>query len=58
MGAIAVGIHSVAYWAMTAIAAHVVYRKLGLMILRTARFNVDWLWAGALLFTGIVVLLK
>ena len=38
--------------------AWVVYRKLGLGLLRTAWFNVDWLWAAALVVAGMVVLLK
>jgi len=37
--------------------AWTVYRKLGLRLLRTAWFNLDWLWAGALVVTGAVVLL-
>ena len=41
-----------------ALAAGVVYRKLGLSLLRKAWFNMDWLWAGALVLTGLVVLLK
>jgi hypothetical protein len=40
------------------LAAWVVYRKLGLSLLRTAWLNMDWLWAGALVVTGVVVLLK
>ena len=55
---LAVGLHSFAYLAVTALVAWVVYRKLGLALLRTAWFNVDWLWAGALVVTGVVVLLK
>jgi len=38
--------------------AWVVYRKLGLRLLRTAWLNMDWLWAGALFATGVVVLFK
>jgi len=56
--ALAVGIHSLAYLTVTAFVAWIVYRKLGLALLRTAWFNVDWLWAGALVVTGVVVLLK
>ena len=55
--ALAVGIHSLAYLTVTALVAWIVYRKLGLALLRTAWFNVDWLWAGALVVTGVVVLL-
>lgn len=56
-GAAAVGIHTFAYLFVTAMIAWVVYRKLGLKLLRTAWFNMDWLWAGALAITGLVVLL-
>ena len=54
----AVGIHTVAYLVVMALAAWVVYRKLGLTLLRTAWINLDWLWAGALVVTGAVVLLS
>ena len=56
--AIAVAIHTVAYLAVMTLVAWVVYRKLGLSLLRTAWINVDWLWAAALVVTGIVVFLK
>jgi hypothetical protein len=55
-GAIALLTHTAAYLITTALAAQVVYRKVGLRLLRTAWFNLDWLWAGALIGTGIVVL--
>ena len=55
--AMAVGIHTLAYLLVTAMVAYVVYRKLGLRLLRTAWINLDWLWAGALVITGAVVLL-
>ena len=54
--ALAVALHTLAYFAVMALAAWVVYRKLGLGLLRKAWFNVDWLWAGALVVTGVVVL--
>jgi hypothetical protein len=56
--ALAVGLHSFAYLTVTALIAWIVYRKLGLALLRTAWFNVDWLWAGALVVTGVAVLLR
>jgi hypothetical protein len=55
-GTMALAVHTLVYLAVTALAAWVVYRKLGLAILRTAWFNMDWLWAGALVATGVVVL--
>jgi hypothetical protein len=56
--AMAVGVHTLAYLLVTALVACVVYQKLGLRLLRTAWINLDWLWAGALVITGAVVLLK
>jgi hypothetical protein len=56
--AMAVGLHTLAYFTVMVLAAWVVYRKLGLGLLRKAWFNVDWLWAGALVVAGVVVLLK
>jgi hypothetical protein len=41
---------------MTGVVAWVVYRKVGLAILRKAWFNLDVIWAGALLVTGAVTL--
>ena len=56
--AAAVALHTAAYFTVMVTAAWTVYRKLGLSLLRKAWFNMDWLWAGALVLTGIVVLLK
>ena len=55
---IAVAIHTLAYLVVMTTVAWLVYRKLGLSLLRTAWINVDWLWAGALVVTGVSVLLK
>jgi hypothetical protein len=57
-GAMAVTIHTVAYLLTMTAAAWVVYRKLGLRLLRKAWLNLDWVWAGALVLAGLVVLLK
>ena len=54
----AVALHTAAYFMVMVLAAWIVYRKLGLSLLRKAWFNMDWLWAGALVLTGMVVLLK
>jgi hypothetical protein len=56
--ALAVAVHTLAYLTVMALAAWTVYRKLGLSLLRKAWFNLDWVWAGALLVTGAVVLLS
>ena len=55
-GMLATGVHTIAYLAVTGIIAWVVYRKLGLALLRKAWFNFDLLWAAALIGTGIVTL--
>jgi hypothetical protein len=57
IGAAALGLHTASYLAVMALAAWIVYRKLGLALLRTAWFNLDWLWATALVVAGFVVLL-
>jgi hypothetical protein len=57
-GAIAVAIHTLAYLTVMALAAWVVYRKLGLGLLRKAWFNLDWMWAAALVVTGLFVLVR
>jgi hypothetical protein len=58
VGAMAVAVHTTAYFVVMTLVAWVVYRRLGLSLLRTAWFNLDWAWAAALVATGIVVLLN
>jgi hypothetical protein len=55
---LAVAVHTLAYFTAMALAAWIVYRRLGLSLLRTAWFNLDWIWAGALVVTGVIVLLN
>jgi hypothetical protein len=50
-------IHTAGYLAMTGLVALVVYRKLGVAILRRAWFNLDLVWAIALMATGTLTLL-
>jgi hypothetical protein len=56
-GMLATGLHTVAYLAVTGLIAWVVYRKLGLALLRKAWFNFDLIWATALVATGLVTIL-
>ena len=56
-GLVAAGIHTAAYLAVTGLVAWVVYRKLGLALLRKTWFNVDLIWAAALVATGLITLL-
>jgi len=57
-GVFAVGVHTLAYFTAMGLAAWIVYRRLGLGVLRRAWINLDWMWAGALVITGAVVLWK
>jgi hypothetical protein len=50
-------IHTLGYFAVTAAAALLVYQKFGLAMLRRSWFNLDLIWAVALVITGIVALL-
>jgi hypothetical protein len=54
---LATGVHTVAYLTVTGLLAWVVYRKLGLGLLRRAWFNFDLVWAAALVATGLGSLL-
>jgi hypothetical protein len=50
-------LHSAGYLAATMLAAVVVYEKLGVAILRRVWVNLDLLWAGALIATGVLTVL-
>ena len=50
-------VHTLGYLTVTATVALVVYLKLGLAILRTAWFNLDLVWAAALIVTGCFTLI-
>jgi hypothetical protein len=54
---LALGVHTAAYLGVTGLVAWVVYTKLGLAILRTAWLNLNQMWAGALVVTGLVTLM-
>jgi hypothetical protein len=56
-GLLATLVHAVGYLLITALAAWIVYEKLGLALLRKAWFNLDLVWAVALLLTGGLTLL-
>jgi hypothetical protein len=50
-------IHTLGYLSVTAVVALLVYRKFGLTLLRKAWFNLDLVWAAALIVTGCVALI-
>ena len=53
----AVGVHTVGYLVVTVLVAAVVYEKVGLAVLRRAWVNVDLIWAGALVVSGLLTLI-
>jgi hypothetical protein len=53
---LAVGLHTLAMLAVMAAVAVIVYRKLGLKILRQTWINFDLIWAVALLVVGSIAL--
>jgi hypothetical protein len=53
----AVVVHTLSMFAVMAVVALVVYDRLGLMILKRTWFNVDLIWAGALVGAGVITLL-
>jgi hypothetical protein len=53
----ATAMHSAGYLLVTGVIAVIVYRKLGLRMLRTMWINLDLIWGGALVITGAVALL-
>lgn len=54
VGLLSAGVHSIGYLLAMGVVALVVYEKLGLAWLRHAWFNLDWLWAVALVAAGIL----
>jgi hypothetical protein len=52
----AVAVHTLSMFAVMAVVALLVYDRLGLMILKRSWFNVDLLWAGALVVAGVITL--
>jgi hypothetical protein len=55
-GLIATGVHTAGYLAVTGGVAWLVYRKLGLALLRRAWLNLDMVWSAALVVTGVITL--
>jgi hypothetical protein len=54
---LAVGIHTAGYLVVTALVAAIIYERVGLAVLRTAWVNMDLMWAGALVLTGLLTLM-
>jgi hypothetical protein len=56
LGLRATALHTAGYLLVTGLVALVVYRKLGLRLLRTLWINLDLIWGVALMVTGTVAL--
>ena len=56
LGLLATAIHTLGYLIVMAAIAVIVYEKVGLAILRKAWFNLDIVWALALIVTGVLTL--
>ncbi|MCA1563451.1 MAG: hypothetical protein LC804_25430 [Acidobacteria bacterium] len=54
---LAVGIHTAGYLVVTALVAAIIYEKVGLAVLRKTWVNMDLIWAGALVLTGLLTLM-
>jgi hypothetical protein len=52
----AVGLHTLAMFLVMGFVAVLVYEKFDVMILKSAWFNVDLLWSGALVAAGVVTI--
>jgi hypothetical protein len=57
LGLQATALHTAGYLLVTGLLAVLVYRRLGLRMLRTMWINLDLIWGGALVVTGAVALL-
>lgn len=57
LGLAATAIHTLGYLLVMGLVALIIYEKVGLAILRKAWFNLDVVWAVALVITGVVTLL-
>jgi hypothetical protein len=51
-------LHTGAYLAVTGLTAWLIYAKVGLAVLRKAWINLDWIWALALMVTGLFTLMS
>jgi hypothetical protein len=53
----AVAVHTLGYLLVAGVVALLIYEKVGLTILKTAWFNIDFAWALALIITGVILAL-
>lgn len=56
VGLVVTAVHTLGYLLVMGLIAVVVYEKVGLRLLRAAWINLDLIWAGALILTGLLTL--
>ena len=56
--AVAFGLHTFSYFAVMTFVAWIVYTRFGVALLRTSWFNLDWLWAAALVAAGAFIFFR
>jgi hypothetical protein len=52
----AISVHALAMLMVTGVIAVIVYEWVGIGFLRRGWINVDWLWTGALILTGLILI--
>lgn len=57
-GVLAALVHTTGYLLVTGVIAVIVYERLGLRLLRKAWVNLDLIWAGALVITGVAMVIR
>ncbi|MDR8389641.1 hypothetical protein NC796_00740 [Aliifodinibius sp. S!AR15-10] len=55
IGILVILVHTIGYLLIMGIIAVIVYEKLGLRLLKSAWFNIDLIWAAALILSGVLV---
>jgi len=56
VGLTATAVHGISYLFVTAMIAWIVFRKVGIGLLRTAWINLDVIWAAALIVSGVLTM--
>jgi hypothetical protein len=56
VGLTATAVHGLSYLIVTAMIAWIVFRKVGVGLLRTAWINLDVIWAAALIASGVLTI--
>ncbi len=55
IGILVILVHTIGYLLVMGILAVIIYEKLGLRLLKSAWFNIDLIWAGVLILSGLLI---